>query len=359
VYTHRSSFLHTLGVMVAGTMGIDEPDRVLPVVPMFHANAWGLAHAAVAAGASLVMPGPDLSPAAVADLIESERITVAAGVPTIWMGVLPELAGRDTSHLRMVVCGGSAVPKALSEAYRAATGLPILQAWGMTETSPVGALCHLKTTLAGDLDEEARAELRTSVGQPAVGVEARLCRPDADSPGRPLPWDGSTAGELQVRGPWIAAGYYDDPRSADSFTDDGWLRTGDVATIDPHGYIRLVDRAKDVIKSGGEWISSVELENELMAHPQVAEAAVVGVPDARWGERPVACVVLRSGVDATEDTTVDLLTHLEPRVPKWWLPDEVVFLESIPKTSVGKFSKKDLREQLARSGTGRREEAPR
>ena len=359
VYTHCSSFLHTLGVMVAGTMGIDEPDRVLPVVPMFHANAWGLAHAAVAAGASLVMPGPDLSPTAVADLIESERITVAAGVPTIWMGVLPELAGRDTSNLRMVVCGGSAVPKALSEAYRAATGLPILQAWGMTETSPVGALCHLKSTLAGDLDEEARAELRTSVGQPAVGVEARLGRPDADSPGRPLPWDGSSAGELQVRGPWIAASYYDDPRSDDSFTDDGWLRTGDVATIDPHGYIRLVDRAKDVIKSGGEWISSVELENELMAHPQVAEAAVVGVPDSRWGERPVACVVLRSGVDATEDTTVDLLAHLEPRVPKWWIPDEVVFLESIPKTSVGKFSKKDLREQLARSGTGRREEAPR
>jgi len=349
VYTHRSSFLHTLGVMVAGTMGIDEPDRVLPVVPMFHANAWGLAHAAVAAGASLVMPGPDLSPTAVADLIESERITVAAGVPTIWMGVLPELAGRDTSGLRMVVCGGSAVPKALSEAYRAATGLPILQAWGMTETSPVGALCHLKSTLAADLDEKARAELRTSVGQPAVGVEARLGRPDTDSPGRPLPWDGSSAGELQVRGPWIAAGYYDDPRSAESFTDDGWLRTGDVATIDPHGYIRLVDRAKDVIKSGGEWISSVELENELMAHPEVAEAAVVGVPDARWGERPVACVVLRTGVDATEAKTVDLLAHLEPRVPKWWLPDEVVFLDSIPKTSVGKFSKKDLREQLALS----------
>jgi len=349
VYTHRSSFLHTLGVMVAGTMGIDEPDRVLPVVPMFHANAWGLAHAAVAAGASLVMPGPDLSPTAVADLIESERITVAAGVPTIWMGVLPELAGRDTSSLRMVVCGGSAVPKALSEAYRAATGLPILQAWGMTETSPVGALCHLKSTLAADLDEKARAELRTSVGQPAVGVEARLGRPDTDSPGRPLPWDGSSAGELQVRGPWIAAGYYDDPRSAESFTDDGWLRTGDVATIDPHGYIRLVDRAKDVIKSGGEWISSVELENELMAHPEVAEAAVVGVPDARWGERPVACVVLRTGVDATEAKTVDLLAHLEPRVPKWWLPDEVVFLDSIPKTSVGKFSKKDLREQLALS----------
>jgi fatty-acyl-CoA synthase len=359
VYTHRSSFLHTLGVMVAGTMGIDEPDRVLPVVPMFHANAWGLAHAAVASGASLVMPGPDLSPGAVAELMESERVTVAAGVPTIWMGVLPELAGRDTSSLRSIVCGGSAVPKALSEGYRQATGLPILQAWGMTETSPVGALCHLKTTLGRDLDEAGRADLRTSVGQPAVGVEARIARSNATGADAPLPWDGTTAGELEVRGPWIAAGYYEDPRSGDSFTADGWLRTGDVATIDAHGYIRLVDRAKDVIKSGGEWISSVELENELMAHPQVAEAAVVGVPDDRWGERPVACVVLRPGVHAGDGTTAALLTHLEPRVPRWWIPDDVVFLDSIPKTSVGKFSKKDLRSQLARSGTGRREEAPR
>ena len=359
VYTHRSSFLHTLGVMVAGTMGIDEPDRVLPVVPMFHANAWGLAHAAVASGASLVMPGPDLSPEAVAELIESERVTVAAGVPTIWMGVLPELAGRDTGSLRSIVCGGSAVPKALSEAYREATGLPILQAWGMTETSPVGALCHVKSTLGRDLDESGRADLRTSVGQPAVGVEARISRADATDAGAPLPRDGTTAGELQVRGPWIAAGYYADPRSADSFTADGWLRTGDVATIDPHGYIRLVDRAKDVIKSGGEWISSVELENELMAHPDVAEAAVVGVPDDRWGERAIACVVLRTGVEAGDATTAQLLAHLEPRVPRWWLPDDVVFLVAIPKTSVGKFSKKDLRERLSRAGTGRHEEAPR
>jgi fatty-acyl-CoA synthase len=359
VYTHRSSFLHTLGVMVAGTMGIDEPDRALPVVPMFHANAWGLAHAAVASGASLVMPGPDLSPGAVAELIESERVTVAAGVPTIWMGVLPELAGRDTSSLRSIVCGGSAVPKALSEGYRQATGLPILQAWGMTETSPVGALCHLKSTLSGDLDEAGRADLRTSVGQPAVGVEARITRSDPSNPDARLPWDGSTAGELQVRGPWIAAGYYADPRSADSFTADGWLRTGDVATIDRHGYIRLVDRAKDVIKSGGEWISSVELENELMAHPQVAEAAVVGVPDDRWGERPVACVVLRPGVEDGDGMTADLLAHLEPRVPRWWIPDDVVFLDTIPKTSVGKFSKKDLRSQLARERAGRQEEAPR
>ena len=349
VYSHRSTVLHTLGVMAAGTLAIDEPDRVLPVVPMFHANAWGLAHAAVAAGASLVMPGPDLSPGAVADLIESERVTVAAGVPTIWMGVLPELDGRDTSSLRSVVCGGSAVPRALSDAYEARVGLPILQAWGMTETSPVGAVCHIKSTLDAALGDDGRADLRTTVGQPAVGVEARITRPDSPQPTEPLPWDGATPGELQVRGPWIAAGYHDDPRSPESFSADGWLRTGDIATIDPHGYIRLVDRAKDVIKSGGEWISSVELENELMAHPQVAEAAVIGLPHPRWGERPIACVVLQPDEDPTPHTKVDLLTFLEPRVAKWWLPDEIVFLDHIPKTSVGKFSKKELRHLLASS----------
>ena len=354
VYSHRSTVLHTLGVMAAGTLAIDEPDRVLPVVPMFHANAWGLAHAAVATGASLVMPGSDLSPGAVADLIESEHVTVAAGVPTIWMGVLPELDGRDTGSLRSIVCGGSAVPRALSEAYEARVGLPILQAWGMTETSPVGAVCRIKSTLDSALGDDGRAELRSSVGQPAVGVEARLTRPESANPTEPLPWDGVTPGELQVRGPWIAACYHDDPRSLESFSADGWLRTGDIATIDPHGYIRLVDRAKDVIKSGGEWISSVELENELMGHPLVAEAAVVGVPDARWGERPVACVVPRPGAEPTADTKVDIRKFLEPRVPKWWLPDDIVFLDHIPKTSVGKFSKKELRHLLASPDEARR-----
>ena len=347
VYSHRSMVLHTLGVMAAGTLAIDEPDRVLPIVPMFHANAWGLAHAAVAAGASLILPGPDLSPAAVAGLIESEHVTVAAGVPTIWMGVLPELDGRDTSCLRSIVSGGSAVPPSLSEAYEARVGLPILQAWGMTETSPVGAVCRIKSTLGGARGDDGRAELRASVGQPAIGVEARITRPDSAEPLAPLPWDGVTPGELQVRGPWIAAGYYDDARSAESFSADGWLRTGDIATIDTHGYVRLVDRAKDVIKSGGEWISSVELENEIMAHPQVSEAAVIGVPDARWGERPLACVVLRPEVQLTAYTKVDIRTFLEPRVPKWWLPDDIAFVDHIPKTSVGKFSKKELRHLLA------------
>jgi fatty-acyl-CoA synthase len=340
VYSHRSTFLHTFGVIASG-IGPREDDRVLPVVPMFHANAWGLAHAAVACGADLVMPGPDLSPKGIAGLIESERVTVAAGVPTIWMGVLPELDGRDVSSLRAIPCGGSAVPKVLSEGYRAKIGLPIMQAWGMTETSPVASSGVIKSTLAAQLDDEGKAELRTTVGQPLFGVEARIMQPDDVTP---QPWDGEASGELQVRGPWVASSYYNDPRSSDSFTPDGWLKTGDVATIDAHGYIRLVDRTKDVIKSGGEWISSVDLENEIMAHPLVAEAAVIGVTHPKWGERPLACVVPKPGESLTRD---DVLAFLSDRVAKWWLPDDVVLVEEIPKTSVGKFSKKDLRDRFA------------
>jgi fatty-acyl-CoA synthase len=341
VYSHRSTFLHTLGTMVAGGIGVQETDRILPVVPMFHANAWGLAHAGVAAGATLVMPGPDLSPPALANLIEQERVTVAAGVPTIWMGVLPELKGRDTSSLRAIPCGGSAVPRALSEGYREQTGLPIMQAWGMTETSPIASVGRIKSTLDAVLDDEGRADLRTTVGQPSVCVEARIVRPGSTES---LPWDGQSSGELQVRGPWIASEYYDDERSPESFTEDGWLKTGDVAVIDTHGYIRLVDRTKDVIKSGGEWISSVDLENELMGHPKVAEAAVIGVAHPKWSERPLACVVVQPGEELTKE---EVLAHLEGRVAKWWLPDDVAFVDEIPKTSVGKFSKKDLRDKFA------------
>ena len=341
VYSHRSTVLHTYGVLTAGGLGPIEEDRVLPVVPRFHANAWGLAHAAVACGADLVMPGPDLSPAGLAALIESERVTIAAGVPTIWMGVLPELKGRDTSSLRAIPCGGSAVPKVLSEAYREQVGLPITQAWGMTETSPVASSGHIKSSLASALDDEAKANLRTTVGQPLMGVEARIV--DVSS-GDEQPWDGQSSGELQVRGPWVASSYYNDERSPESFTEDGWLKTGDVATIDAHGYIQLRDRTKDVIKSGGEWISSVELENEIMAHPAVAEAAVIALPHPKWSERPLACVVLREGQTATKD---DIIAFLDGRVARWWLPDDVTFVAEIPKTSVGKFSKKDLRDQFA------------
>jgi fatty-acyl-CoA synthase len=340
VYSHRSTFLHTLGVMVADVLGVREADRVLPVVPMFHANAWGLAHAGVAAGATLVMPGPDLSPPAIASLLETERVTLAAGVPTIWMGVLPELAGRDVSSLRTIACGGSAVPRTLSEAYRTQVGLPITQAWGMTETSPVCTVANMRSDLA-TLDQEAQADFRATGGFVAPCVELRVVEPGTTDE---LPWDGLSSGELQVRGPWIAATYYNDERAEDSFTRDGWLRTGDVARVDSHGYVSLVDRTKDLVKSGGEWISSVELENEIMAHPKVVEAAVIGLPSEKWGERPLACVVVKPGEQLGLDELVDFLT---PRVAKWWLPDAIELIDEVPRTSVGKFSKKTLRDRFA------------
>jgi fatty-acyl-CoA synthase len=340
VYSHRSTYLHTLGALMADGIAVRESDRILPVVPMFHANAWGLAHAAVAAGAGLVMPGPDLSPPAIANLVVEEKVTVAAGVPTIWMGVLPELKGRDTSHLRAIPCGGSAVPRALSEAWREQTGLAILHAWGMTETSPVATISWMKSTLGGQNDP-ALADRRATQGLPVVGVDIRVVMPGTADP---LPWDGQSSGELQAQGPWIAKDYYRMDGSSDSFTEDGWLRTGDVAVIDPEGYVRLVDRTKDLIKSGGEWISSVELENELMAHPKVAEAAVIGIPDPKWSERPLACVVVKPGETLSRE---EVLEFLAPRVAKWQLPDDVVFIDEVPKTSVGKFSKKTLRERFA------------
>jgi len=340
LYSHRSTYLHTFGAMTVDSLGARESDTILPVVPMFHANAWGLAHAAVACGANLVMPGPDLSGKAVANLIVDEKVTVAAGVPTIWMAVLPELKGRDTSSLRAIPCGGSAVPKALSEGYREQTGLPILQAWGMTETSPIAAVCTLS---AADqkLPMDQQAELRTTVGQIAFGVDARVVEPATTTP---VAWDGETSGELQCSGNWIASTYYNDERAGESFTQDGWLRTGDVATVDSHGRIRLVDRTKDLIKSGGEWISSVEIENELMSHPKIKEAAVIGVAHPKWSERPLACVVVVDGETLTKEEVLD---HIRPTLAKWQIPDDVVFIPEVPKTSVGKFSKKTLREQFA------------
>jgi fatty-acyl-CoA synthase len=286
------------------------------------------------------MPGPDLSPGALAGLIESEHVTLAAGVPTIWNGMLAELDNHDMSSLTRIVCGGSAVPKALSEAYREKIGLPMLQAWGMTETSPLGSVCTVKSTLADRSDEEL-ADLRTSIGIPTPLVEARIVEPGGKDT---LPHDGESSGELQVTGPWVASGYYELERSSESFTEDGWLRTGDVATIDEHGYMRLVDRTKDLVKSGGEWISSVELENEIMAHPKVREAAVIGVPDQKWGERPLACVVVDEGEEVSPG---ELREFLDGRVAKWWIPENFEFIDEVPKTSVGKFSKKDLRAKFA------------
>ena len=340
VYTHRSTYLHTLGALVADGIGVRESDRILPVVPMFHANAWGLAYAAVASGAELVMPGPDLSPAALVPLMIEEKVTLPAGVPTIWMGVLPLLAGQDTSHLRSVLCGGSAVPKALSEGFRTQVGIPILQAWGMTETSPIASIGWTKSELA-DLPADEAADLRAKQGLAHVGVTLRVVEPDTTDA---LPWDGESSGELQARGQWIAASYYDDPRAAESFTSDGWLRTGDVATIDPNGYVQLLDRTKDLIKSGGEWISSVEIENELMSHPKIAEAAVIGVVHPKWSERPLACVVVKPGETLTKEEVLD---WVRPKLARWQVPDDVVFIDEVPKTSVGKFSKKTLRERFA------------
>ncbi|HXH58017.1 long-chain fatty acid--CoA ligase [Iamia sp.] len=340
VYSHRSTYLHTVGVMAADAIGASETDTILPVVPMFHANAWGLAHAAVAVGANLVMPGPKMAPEPLAEMIEQEKVTIAAGVPTIWMGVLPALKGRDTSALRAIPCGGSAVPRALSEAYREQTGLPIFQAWGMTETSPVASAGHIKSTLAEGRSEDELADLRATIGVPLCGVDLRIVDPDTLEP---VAADGAAQGEIQAQGAWIAREYYDDERSPESFTPDGWLKTGDVATIDAHGYMRIVDRTKDVVKSGGEWISTVELENEIMGHPKVAEAAVIGVKHPKWQERPLACVVVKEG---EELTGAEVLEFLEGKVAKWWMPDDVVFVDEIPKTSVGKFSKKDLRVQF-------------
>jgi fatty-acyl-CoA synthase len=340
VYSHRSMVLHTFSTMLVDSLAITERDTILPIVPMFHANAWGFAQSAVMAGADIVFPTSDMTPAHVIDLLESEKVTFAAGVPTIWMGVLPLLEGRDLSSLNRILSGGSAVPKSLSEAYRQKIGVPLLQGWGMTETSPLASAVHITTDLDGASDDEL-ADVRASQGIVVPGVDLRIVEPGTIDE---LPWDGEARGELQVSGPWIAREYYNDPRSGDSFTKDGWLRTGDVATVDEHGYIRLVDRTKDLIKSGGEWISSVELENEIMAHPKVAEAAVVGVAHEKWQERPLACVVAKEGESLSKQ---DVLDFLSSRVPKWWMPDDVVFIDEVPKTSVGKFSKKTLRDQFA------------
>jgi fatty-acyl-CoA synthase len=319
---------------------MSEADRVLPVVPMFHANAWGMPYAAFLTGASLVMPGADLSPQGLITLLESERVTITGGVPTIWMGMVPLLDDHDLSALRTVVCGGSAVPKALSEAWREKIGLPLTQAWGMTELSPLGSVCTIRSEVA-DLPEDELADVRATAGIAPPGVEMRIV--DAET-GEALPWDDKASGELECRGPWVARQYYRTDEPGPQFSPDGWLRTGDVASISPLGYLRLVDRTKDLVKSGGEWISSVDLENEIMGHPKVAEAAVIAVPHPKWSERPLACVVAKPGETLTRD---ELLEFLRERLSSWQLPDDVVFIDEVPKTSVGKFSKKTLRDRFA------------
>jgi fatty-acyl-CoA synthase len=340
LYSHRSTWLHSNAATTTGTFALSDRDRVLPVVPMFHANAWGLPYACLLAGASMVMPGPDLSPGAIMELLESEKVTFTAGVPTIWMGMVPLLDGRDLTALRLIVCGGSAVPRTLSETYREKIGLPITQAWGMTETSPIGSVVTERGELA-DADDDIKAAIRATAGIAPPGVELRIV--DAET-GRAQPWDDQATGELEARGPWVARQYYRTDEPGEQFTPDGWLRTGDVAAISELGYVRLVDRTKDLVKSGGEWISSVALENQIMAHPKVAEAAVIAVAHPKWGERPLACVVAKDGEELDKD---ELLTFLGERLDKWQLPDDVVFIDEVPKTSVGKFSKKTLRDKYA------------
>jgi fatty-acyl-CoA synthase len=340
LYSHRSTWLHSNAATTSNVFALSDRDRVLPVVPMFHANAWGLPYACLLTGASMVMPGPDLSPAAIMQLLESEKVTVTGGVPTIWMGMLQLLDGRDLSALRMIICGGSAVPKALSEAYRAKLGFPITQAWGMTETSPIGSICIERAELAGSGEDEL-ADRRARAGIAPPGVELRIV--DATT-GERQPWDDEASGELEARGPWVAKQYYRTDEPGEQFSADGWLRTGDVATIDRLGYVRLVDRTKDLVKSGGEWISSVEIENQIMAHPKVAEAAVIAVPHPKWSERPLACVVVKQGEQLSKDEVLDFLRE---RLTKWQVPDDVVFIDEVPKTSVGKFSKKTLRDKFA------------
>jgi fatty-acyl-CoA synthase len=338
VYSHRSNWLHAIASLTSTVFGMTDRDRVLPVVPLFHANGWGYAHSPLMGGASLIMPGPDLSPQGVVSLMASEKVTVAAGVPTIWMGVAPLLKEHDLSSLRAVICGGSAVPKALSEAWREAIGVPITQAWGMTEMSPLGSVATLRAEIT---TREEEVETLATAGLIAPGVQARIV--DAVSR-EELPWDGETSGDLEVAGPWVARQYYKTDEPGDSFSPDGWLRTGDVAAITPLGYLRIVDRTKDLVKSGGEWISSVALENQIMGHTAVKEAAVIALPHPKWGERPLACVVVREGATLTRE---ELLDWLGERVGKWQVPDDVIFIDEVPKTSVGKFSKKTLREQYA------------
>jgi len=339
VYSHRSTVLHTMAVVSPNGFGIGVADVAMPIVPMFHANAWGIAHAAPAAGAAMVFPGAMMAPQALADLIVEEGVTFTAGVPTIFSGALPHLAGRP-HRLRKIGCGGSAVPPALSEAYREQVGLPLYQAWGMTETHPVASGGTLASRYA-DADEATKAAQRARQGVPLFGVQARIVEAGTIDE---LPRDDVATGELQVRGPWCAKDYYDPDAGVELSTADGWMKTGDVAALDRFGSIRIADRTKDLIKSGGEWISSVDLENAIMSHPAVAEAAVVAIPHPKWDERPLACVVLKPGKTATAQ---EILDHIAPLVAKWWLPEAVEFIDEVPKTSVGKFSKKDLRSRFA------------
>ncbi len=340
-YSHRSIYLHSMQVCTAEAFRLNQASKTLLVVPMFHAAAWGTPYASLMSGASLLMPDRFLQAAPLAAMIAAERPTFAGAVPTIWNDLLRHLDENptDTSSLKEVVVGGSACPPALMEAFEKRHNINVVQAWGMTETSPLGSVARPPV----GLDAETTWRYRLTQGRVPTSVEARIIGPD----GKPAANDGESVGELEVRGPWITGRYIGDDEPDPEKFHDGWLRTGDVGTLSSDGYITLTDRAKDVIKSGGEWISSVELENHLMSHPQVAEAAVIAVPDERWDERPLATVVLSEGASVTPD---ELRAFLAERVAKWQLPERWSFLQEVPKTSVGKFDKKVLRARYAEGG---------
>ena len=340
VYTHRAMFLHCLAQSMADQFGISENDVILHIVPMFHANSWCVPFTGTMVGATHVFAGPNPQPRDLVELIQRERVTFTGAVPTVWIAIkdLCEKEGFDISSLRTIAIGGSAAPRALQQSYEQQFGVVMSHAWGMTEMTPLGTVGRLKSYMQ-DWDYERQLDVRSRVGYASVGVDTRII----DDAGRELPWDGVAMGELQVRGPWVLKCYYDNPGAADRFTADGWFRTGDVATIDPEGYVQITDRTKDLIKSGGEWISSVDIENMIMAHPKVLEAAVIAVPHPKWVERPLACVVPKPGV-ALEPA--EIVEFLRPQLAKWALPDEVTVIESVPKTSVGKFDKKVLRDRF-------------
>ncbi len=340
LYTHRSTVLHSFVVCMRDGLGLSSSDCILPVVPMFHANAWGLPYAAPMCGASLVMPGAKLDGASVCELLTDEQVTCTAGVPTVWSMLLAYVRenGRTLPHLRRAIIGGSAAPRSMIEAFQNDLGVSVVHAWGMTETSPLGTVGNLLPKHA-DVDAERRLDVQVKQGRAVYGVDLEI----VDDAGSPMPRDGKAFGHLLVRGPWVTSGYFKG-EGGEVLGPDGWFDTGDVATLDADGYMQITDRAKDVIKTGGEWVSSIDLENAAVGHPDVAEAAVIGVAHPKWGERPLLIVLPRPG---SEPTKQSVLEHLRGKVPKWWLPDEVVFVDAIPHTATGKILKTALREQFA------------
>jgi len=340
VYTHRAIFLHSMASSMTDLLGIHERDVILHIVPMFHANAWCVPFAGVLNGATQIFGGPNPQPRDIIEIVHNERVTLVGAVPTVWIAIDAILEAEprwDISSIRCIPIGGSAAPRTLIEKFDKKYGAPMLHAWGMTEMTPLGTVCRLKSYMDALPDDE-RYAIRAKQGYVAGGVDMRIVNDE----GVEQPWDGKSVGEIQVRGPWVIRSYYDNPESADRFTADGWFRTGDVASIDPEGYVQITDRTKDLIKSGGEWISSIDVETMIMGHPKVLEAAVIAVPHPKWVERPLACVVPKPGVTLEPR---EIMEYLRPKLAKFQLPEEVILIDAVPKTSVGKFDKKVLRER--------------